>query len=100
MSAERPVIAGVDAGSDIACLIEEASCGICIPPEDAEALARAIMKLYSNRSLGAEMASNGLEYMRSNFALEPIARQYEDLLHSVTKHPAKSSTVRRERGPA
>jgi len=40
-------------------IIEAAQCGICVPPQDAETAADAILNLLNNRKLRYELGSNG-----------------------------------------
>ncbi|MEM2352369.1 MAG: glycosyltransferase, partial [Thermoproteota archaeon] len=45
MAAGRPVVAALNPNGDASRLIEEAQCGLCVPPEDPQALAEAVMRL-------------------------------------------------------
>ena len=66
LAAGRPVIAAVDEGSDAQTLIEDAECGIVIPPEDASKLAAAIRALYGERRRAAQLGRNGRRYVQTH----------------------------------
>ncbi len=55
MSCGKPTIASRLSGLEI---LEKHRCGILVPPADPPALARAIVSILGNRSLGMEMGSN------------------------------------------
>lgn len=77
LAGARPVIASVDAGSDTGRLIEAAGCGLCVPPEDADSLARAIESLYLDRDRAAQLGRRGREYLISHCDRAVVTSQYE-----------------------
>lgn len=83
MAMERPVIMGVRGGS--AEIVARHNAGICIPPEDAEALARAVERIAANREMAAFMGANGAAYVREHHARERLADRYAELLSSLRR---------------
>ena len=83
MAAARPLVASVDEGSDTWDLVHEANCGICVEPENPQALADAILKLYNVRTPATEMGAKGRVYVEENFTKEQIAQQYAALFERV-----------------
>ena len=83
MAAARPVIAGVDIGSDAQTLIETAQCGYVVPPEDPEALAKRIRHLYLNRRHAVSMGRRGRRYAVENHSQDVVVDQYESMLNNV-----------------
>ncbi len=83
MGVGRPVIAGVDPESDTHRVIQRAGCGLCIPPEDAKALASALQALYENRPLADEMGRAGRDYVVQHFTCHEVARRYGALFERV-----------------
>lgn len=83
LAAARPLIASVDEDSDTCRLIKEADCGLCLTPEDPQAMAGAILNLYRNRGSGVRMGNNGRRFVESNFSRQHIAEEYERLFKSV-----------------
>lgn len=58
--------------------------GIIVPPQNAEALAKAISKLLYNSELRKRYIKNGFELVKQNFTIEKITKQtfvlYDELL--------------------
>jgi len=78
----RPIIYAHEASNAI---VEEAKAGITVPPENPEAMARAIIRL---SELGPEeriaMGKNGLEYVRRNHDIRLLTDRLEACLLSST----------------
>lgn len=85
MAAARPVIASVDRTSDTAILIARANCGICVEPEDAESLSKAILELYHDRQRRNFLGRNGREFLLANCERKSITCQYEELFRNCSK---------------
>ncbi len=83
MAAARPVIAGVDAGSDTEALLHAADCGLVVPPEDAGALAAAIRALHGDRGRARAMGARAREHVVAHYSQDAIVDRYEALLRSV-----------------
>lgn len=83
MASARPVVAAVDPGSDTWRLVEQAQCGICIPPEDPHALAAAIRTLYADPALRERLGRNGRGHVVQHYTRQAVARQYHELLTSL-----------------
>jgi len=77
MGVARPVIASVDAHSETAEVIEAAKCGVCLEPEDPQALAEAILSVYSSKARSEEMGRRGRQYVEGHYTRTSVARQYE-----------------------
>ncbi len=83
LAAARPVIAGVDAGSDTDEMLTTADCGVVVPPEDPAALAAAIRRLYEDRGRAAEMGINGRAHVTRFHTQDVVVDQYERMLLDV-----------------
>lgn len=82
LAAERPVIASVDPGSDTWQFVEEAKCGLCTPPGDAVALARAIILLKDNPEIANRLGENGRRYLEQNLNRAKMTSMYEQALRN------------------
>jgi colanic acid biosynthesis glycosyl transferase WcaI len=81
MSCARPVVLGVEGH---ACqIVEEAGCGLPIPPENARALASAIDQLATHPALGATLGHKGREYILRNFSRQQTAEKYIRVLQNL-----------------
>lgn len=83
MAAARPIVAALNINNDARKIIEEANCGICVPAEDPEALAEAVLKLYNDASLCKKLGYNGRLYVEKNFSLHTCADYYEDVFLQI-----------------
>lgn len=83
MSTERPIILGVQGES--AAVLREARAGIAIPPEDASALAAAIIQLAENRAQGAAMGKAGRAFVTSRYNRDVLADQMLEVLNQVAR---------------
>jgi colanic acid biosynthesis glycosyl transferase WcaI len=82
MSCARPVIVGVDGQARK--IVETAKAGIFVEPEDAEALAQAIMRLMNDAALRATLGTNARREILRSFTREQTARDYLEVLNRVT----------------
>ncbi len=77
MGVARPVIASVDAHSETAEVIHAAKCGVCLEPEDPQALADAILQIYQNKAQAEEMGRCGRQYVEAHYTRTSVASQYQ-----------------------
>lgn len=82
MACGRPIICAAD--GEVAKVIEEAKCGIVVPPEDPKKLAEAIEKM-ANMSIyeRIEMGKNGAESYRNKYSQEVSMTKYDSLFNSL-----------------
>ncbi|MGH2753090.1 MAG: glycosyltransferase family 4 protein [Actinomycetota bacterium] len=85
LAAGRPLIASVDAGSEITRVVERSGAGISIPPEDAEALTKAIRRLLDAPEEGERMGRNGRAFVEGWASPGAVAEAYEDLFVSLPR---------------
>lgn len=81
MSCARPVILGVDGQARQ--IVEQASAGIVIEPENAQALAQAIRSLAVRPELGIALGQKGREYIVQNFSRASTAEKYIQVLEQM-----------------
>lgn len=81
---ERPIVLGV-AGE--ACkLVRRAEAGVCVPPEDVDAMASAIERLAEDREKLDEMGRSGRAFVRKHFDRRQLAAKYLEILEAVVHH--------------
>jgi colanic acid biosynthesis glycosyl transferase WcaI len=91
MAAGRPVVAAMNLDGDGPRLIAEARCGLCVPPEDPQALVQAVLKLYHDPSLRQELGRNGRRYAEEHLSLEACVGRYEELLQRIANGESRPS---------
>jgi colanic acid biosynthesis glycosyl transferase WcaI len=85
MSSARPYIASVDEGSNVWKLTERANCGVCVPPENARALAEAVLELKADRKRRQLMGVNGRAFVEWQFAREVVTQRYRRALEELVE---------------
>jgi len=81
MAAGKPVIATAVGG--VPELVEDSITGLLVPPQDIQALSKAMVKLANDSSLREEMGKEGRKRALERFDINLIARQYEELYLKV-----------------
>lgn len=85
MSAERPIIASFDKGSELDRIITDNNCGICVEADDEAALCDAIINLYKNKDTIDEMGKNGRKFILENLTKEKSTGKIIDVLKNAVK---------------
>ena len=84
LAAGRPIVASID--GEGARIVEEAGAGITCPAEDAEALARAILRLrFMSPEELSSMGDAGRRYYENNFDPTTLASKLVERLREVVK---------------
>lgn len=83
MASGRPVIASVDPGSDTWALVETARCGLCVAPEDPDALAKAIVQLADDEALRQRLADAGRAHVVAHCSKTQMVKHYNTLFTEV-----------------
>jgi glycosyltransferase involved in cell wall biosynthesis len=91
MACERPTLLGIDGvARDLVC--EQAKAGVFAEPENAGALAQAILSLASDREACAQMGRNGRAWVLEHATRDALARRYSDVLTSICRRPTTATT--------
>lgn len=80
LAAGRPLIASVDPGSEVARVVERSGAGVAVPPEDAEALTKAIQRLVETPHERSSMGEAGRRFVEGWASPTAVARSYEELV--------------------
>lgn len=83
MSAARPVIASFDEESELCSIIRRSESGLCVPPDDPQALKNAILKLYSDKEKRIKFGKNGREFVLKNLTREAGTAKYVQVVREV-----------------
>jgi glycosyltransferase involved in cell wall biosynthesis len=78
MAAGVPVVVSIE--GEARSLVEKAQAGICIPPEDPCAMARAVLKLQAEQTFRQQLGENGRQYVLKHHDRFHIAKQFDKLL--------------------
>jgi len=83
LAAGRPLVASVDTGSEVARVVESAGAGVAVPPEDPEALTKALRGLLEEPERRREMGAAGRRWVEAWASPAAIAESYETLFESL-----------------
>ena len=92
MACERPVIVAVD--GEARQIVEEAGAGVFVEPENAGALVQAVLDLANNPERRKAMGVNGRTYITTRFSRERTARDYIEVLESLTSRHARAEATK------
>jgi colanic acid biosynthesis glycosyl transferase WcaI len=98
MAAGRPVVASLNAGSEVARVVTEGGAGAVVPPEDPDALLEAILALRNAGERRRRMGFQGRAYARTHWNPEAILPEMERQLLRVAGR-SMPSTATRQPGP-
>ena len=78
MAMERPIVLGVEGES--ADIVREASCGVCIEPENSRQLADTVLGLAEDPERAETLGKNGGAFVRTHYNRDDLAMRYLDVL--------------------
>ncbi len=84
LASGRPVVASVDAGTEVARTVVEAGAGLAVPPDDAESFTKALVRLVEAPAEAAEMGAAGRRFVERWASPAGVAAAYEDLFAELT----------------
>jgi glycosyltransferase involved in cell wall biosynthesis len=83
MDAGRPIVAPL--WGEAAALVEAASCGLVVEPEDARAVQEAVEKLAADPALAQKLGEQGRRYVVEHFNRDDIAKRLVNLLEETAR---------------
>lgn len=95
MACGRPLVLGVEGQARQ--IVEEAGAGLCIEPEDSEALAEAVTRLYLDAPLRGRLGGGGRRYIVERMSRKGTAGKYVEVLDGLL---SKKGRRRAALGPA
>ena len=95
LAAGRPIVASVDAGTEVAEVVERANAGVAVPPDDPEAFTKALARLVAEPEEMTRMGRNGRAFVEQWASPAAIAERYEALFEELQ---AKQPRFGRRRG--
>lgn len=84
MSASRPVLASFDKDSELDRVVTGNRCGVCVPPDDPQALRNAILALAEDREGRLGMGRRGRAYIEQNLTRSIGTSKWLDALSAKT----------------
>ncbi|HLE03207.1 MAG TPA: glycosyltransferase family 4 protein [Anaerolineales bacterium] len=91
MAGGRPVLAAVPTDSEIRHLVAEAKCGVCVPAEEPQALAEAVLRLAGEPDRLKEYGRNARSYVVERYSRAIMTSRYRKLLGEVIEAGKRTS---------
>jgi glycosyltransferase involved in cell wall biosynthesis len=66
-------------------IVEDNISGIIVPPEDSASIAKACIKILSDKELSSRMGREGKKIVKKKFTIEKMADRYEEVFNEVIK---------------
>ena len=85
LAAGRPVLASVDAGTEVATTIERAAAGVSVPPEDPDAFCAALAELLDDPDRRTAMGDSGRAFVEGWVSPAAVGAAYESLFEQVRR---------------
>lgn len=85
LAAGRPVLASVDAGTEVATTIERAGAGVSVPPEDPDAFCAALDDLLADPDGRQRMGRSGRRFVEGWVSPAAVGAAYERLFEAVAR---------------
>ena len=85
LAAGRPIVASVDAGSEVQRIIEAAGAGIAVRPDDADAFTVALLTLLDNHAGRETMGVAARAYVEQTASPRGVAQTYAELFTEIAK---------------
>jgi colanic acid biosynthesis glycosyl transferase WcaI len=83
MAAGRPIVAAVDPGTEVDRLVEGASCGIVVPPDDVLAFIDAVDRLVADLDGRTAMGRRARAFVETHASPRAVAESYANLVRAA-----------------
>jgi colanic acid biosynthesis glycosyl transferase WcaI len=95
LAAGRPLVASVDAGTEVARTVEQAGAGIAVPPDDPEAFTKAVRRLVDDPEEAERLGAAGRAFVERWASPAAVAARYDELFVEVDEARARRLASRR-----
>jgi len=85
LAAGRPVLASVDAGCEVASIIDKANAGVSVAPEDSGQFNDALQHMLDSPKDQVRMAANAREFAINWLSPDHQAKSYDNLFRDIIK---------------
>jgi colanic acid biosynthesis glycosyl transferase WcaI len=90
LAAARPIVAAIDAGTEIPDILAESGGGVAVPPDDPDSFVAAVAELTADLDRAHAMGERGRAWVTAAASPAAVAQTYESLVselgRSRTRH--------------
>ena len=83
LAAGRPIVAAIDAGTEVPRILEASGAGVVVPPDDPARFAAAVAELVADPARARRMGDAGRAWVLGIASPAGVAGTYEDLVRSL-----------------
>ena len=83
LAAGRPVLAAIDAGTEVPRMLEASGGGVAVPPDDLESFCTALGGLLADPAATAAMGAAGRAWVERAASPRAVAEAYEALVRRL-----------------
>lgn len=91
LAAGRPILASIDAGTEVPRLLAASGAGICVAPDDSKAFIDAVRELVSDPGVLIEMGNKGRTFVESSASPRAVAEQYVQVVRRCSIRGSRGS---------
>lgn len=83
LAAGRPVVAAIDAGTEVTRILSESGAGVSVPPDNPEAFTEALRAMVNSGSAAREAGISGRQWVQAHVSPAKVAHAYLDVIASL-----------------
>ena len=83
LAAARPVVAAIDAGTEVTRILASSGAGVCVEPDDPDAFTEAIKSVLGNASAAEEAGRAGRKWVEEHVSPAKVARSYLEVIDAL-----------------
>lgn len=83
LAAGRPIVAAIDAGTEVPRILAASGAGVAVAPDDSDAFVAALGRLIDDPAAAAQMGARGRDWVLSAASPEAVAIAYEELVQEL-----------------
>ena len=86
LAAGRPVVAAIDAGTEVPRILAESGAGLATPPDELGPLVESLRALLADPDRARAMGASGRRWVERTVSPAAVGEAYERLFHEVMRH--------------
>jgi colanic acid biosynthesis glycosyl transferase WcaI len=83
LAAARPVVAAIDAGTEVTRILEDSGAGLSVLPDSESEFINALTRLLNDRAMAEEMGKRGRQWVQKHVSPAAVAHSYLSLVDSL-----------------
>lgn len=83
LAAARPVVAAIDAGTEVTRIVASSGAGICVPPDSPREFTEAIAQLVADRDTARLCGEQGRKWVETHVSPSAVAHSYIEVIASL-----------------